>query len=83
MALWLNNIGGVYNRQGEYAKALDYRLKSLKLNEAIGFRGVEKELNFDNVGQSYLNLADYPKALTFLQKGLNLSKATANKHTSK
>ncbi|WP_408641438.1 tetratricopeptide repeat protein [Spirosoma telluris] len=79
VALLLNNIGGVYNQQGEYAKALDYRLKSLKLNEAMGFRGAEKELNFDNVGQSYLNLADYPQALTYLQNGLKLSKANRNK----
>jgi hypothetical protein len=53
--------------------------KIIETNEAMGFRGVLKELNFDHVGQSYLNLADYPQALTYLQNGLNLSKATGNK----
>jgi two-component system NtrC family sensor kinase len=77
---WLGAIGSVYNLQGEYAKALDYRLKSLKLNEAMGFRGVPKESNFDNVGQSYLNLADYPKALAYLQNGLKLSKANGTNY---
>ncbi len=79
VAVWLNNISGVYSRQGEHGKALDYRLKLLKLNEAMGGRGLPKELIFDNLGQSYLNLADYTKALTYLQKGLNLSKANSNK----
>ncbi|WP_018618976.1 ATP-binding protein [Spirosoma luteum] len=75
----LNNIGNVYSEQGEYDKALDYRLKSLQLNEAMGFQGPPKELNFDNVGQSYLNLANYSQALTYLQNGLNISKANRNK----
>ena len=75
MELWLNHIGTVYSEQGEYAKALDYQLKSLKLNEAMGVQGQARECNFDNVGQAYLNLADYPQALTYLQNGLNLSKA--------
>ena len=69
-----NNIGLVYQSQGDYAKALDYYKKGLEI--------VEKELGpehpftataFNNIAIVYLAQGDYENALEYNKKAIAIS----------
>lgn len=65
----LNNIGGVYFRQGNSDKALDYFRRSLKVSEEVG----EKRLvaaTIMNIGSIYLTQGNDKQALEYLERSL-------------
>ena len=68
----LRNISGVYSSIGQYPKALEYCLRSLKISEEL------KDLNaiaFDYtiLGGIYHGMEDYNKALDYFLKSLKIS----------
>jgi tetratricopeptide (TPR) repeat protein len=60
----LGNIGIYYYHEGDYAKALDYFLKALTIDEELkNDNGIVRHLN--NVGNVYKDLGDLTKALDY------------------
>ena len=57
-----NNIGVVYESQGNYPEALKSYLASLKIQEEIGNKyGISASYN--NIGEVYFKQGNYPEAL--------------------
>jgi len=78
MAYCLNNIGLLYNNQGETQKGLEYFHKSLKLREEIGDnKGVASSLN--NIGFAYENQGDISKGLEYYHKSLKVQEDISDK----
>jgi serine phosphatase RsbU (regulator of sigma subunit)/TPR repeat protein len=76
----LNNIGYVYERQGDMQLALDYYLKSLKISEQIGYKnGIAN--SFNNIGNIYENQGDITLALEYYQKCLKIKQQIGNKRS--
>ncbi|MBN1949310.1 MAG: tetratricopeptide repeat protein, partial [Candidatus Cloacimonetes bacterium] len=70
--------GIIYDDQKLYVKALDYYLRSLELNEQIGFRnGIANSLN--NIGVVYENLNDYEKSLSYHLRALGMFEELGHK----
>jgi len=66
------NMAGVYLSKGQYAKALEISLKSLKIAEKLD----DKKLisfNYTNVGGIYHGMEEYNKALDYFLKALKIS----------
>ncbi len=71
LGMVLNTFGRIYIQLGNYGKALDYLLKSLKLRESIeDYLGVAQNYHF--IATIYLTQKDYPKALANHQKALEI-----------
>lgn len=69
----LNNIAYLAEQQGDNKKALEYNLKSLKINEEIDSKaGIASSLN--NIGAVYDNQGDILKALEYYQKSIDIRK---------
>ena len=66
-----NAIGVVYFQQGNYPKALDYYLKSLKIDEEINDKSGMADI-LVNIGIFYKDQGDYPKALDYYFKALKM-----------
>ena len=65
----LNNIGTIYSFIGDYATALDFHLRSLRLFREIGSVNGEAEA-LPNVGTVYYELGHYIEALEYFSRGL-------------
>jgi tetratricopeptide (TPR) repeat protein len=66
-----NNIGSVFNHQGEYAKALEYHGKAMAIwKKVLGTEHPEVATSYNNIGVVYDNLGDYVKALEYYDKAL-------------
>ena len=61
------NIGDIYIRKQEWAKALPYQSKSVELMEESGFLANSLE-NYTNLSRVYEGLGQHDKALATLQK---------------
>ncbi|PCH91756.1 MAG: hypothetical protein COB85_08780 [Bacteroidetes bacterium] len=83
-----NNIGYIYNSQGNMPKALEYYLKSLKIKEEIGNssdealakagkKGIANSIN--NIGVVYLNQGNIPQALEYFRKSLVIREEIGDK----
>jgi tetratricopeptide (TPR) repeat protein len=73
-----NTIGIAFNNKGNYPKAIEYYLKTLKLKEEIGDkRGIGA--CYGNIGIVYKNQSNYPKALEYLLKTLKIMEEIKNK----
>jgi class 3 adenylate cyclase len=73
-----NNIGLVYDSQGNLSEALKYHLASLKIREAIGDKyGIASSYN--NIGTIYSDQGNYPEALKNLFAGLKIFEAIGDK----
>ncbi len=78
MSRALNNIGSIYNIQGNYAKSLEYLQRSLAISEAQGDNaGIARALN--TIGELHLQRGESIQALERFQKSLEASKALDNK----
>jgi CHAT domain-containing protein/Tfp pilus assembly protein PilF len=73
----LNNIGLVYDRLGQYEKALGYYQQSLILYRAIESRKDEGTA-LDNIGLAYGEMGELEKALDYLNQSLAIQKATGD-----
>ena len=71
IAISLNIIGLSFMNKGNYPKALDYYLKSLKIHEKIGNKKGAAGC-YNNIGLIYENQANYSKALEYYLKALKL-----------
>jgi tetratricopeptide (TPR) repeat protein len=74
-----NNIGFMYNNQGDIPNALDYFGKSLKLQEEIGFKQGIAEL-MSNIGVIYYLQNELEKALDFYLKSLKIREDLGDKN---
>lgn len=74
----LNNIGNIYFNQGDITKALDYWVKSLKIQEGIADKqGIATTLN--NIGAIYKRQGNIPKVLEYYHKSLKLLEEIGDK----
>ena len=74
----LNNIGTVYDDQGQVTQALEYYHKSLKINEEISDNvGISSNLN--NIGYIYCNQGDFAKALDYYERSLKIRESQKDK----
>ncbi len=74
----LASIGKANLNKGNYAQALDYFLKSLKMRESIAdLPGIANCYN--NIGIIYVEQSNYPKALENYFKALKIREATHDK----
>ncbi|MCM3900095.1 MAG: CHAT domain-containing protein, partial [Pyrinomonadaceae bacterium] len=79
IAITLDNIGFVYDRQGKYEQALDYLQKSLALREAMGGKGgIARTLK--NIGNIHYHQNSYSQALEYFQKSLAIREALGDKN---
>ena len=68
-----NNIGLVYNSQGNYAKALEYCNKALEIRLSIlGDRHPDVAMSYNNIGAVYKSQGNYAKALEYCNKALEI-----------
>ena len=71
-----NNIGGVYDSQGDYVKALEMYQQSLKIYLAIfGETHPNVATSYNNIGVVYDFQGDYVKALEMYQQSLKIDLA--------
>jgi len=78
MASALNNIGLIYQDQGDIPKALEYYHKSLKIQEEIGNKeGIANGIN--NIGFAYVNQGEILKGIEYHHKSLKIQEEIGNK----
>ncbi|HIN40019.1 MAG TPA: tetratricopeptide repeat protein, partial [Flavobacteriales bacterium] len=71
MANALNTQGASFYLRGDYAKAIDYYTRSLKIYEELGDKnGIAATLN--NIGNIYVEQGDYAKAIDYYTKSLKI-----------
>jgi two-component sensor histidine kinase/Tfp pilus assembly protein PilF len=74
----LNNIGFLYNYQGDIPRALAYFHESLKIQEEIGDKkGIAH--SFNNIGVIYDDQGDITKALEYYHKSLKIQEEIGEK----
>jgi tetratricopeptide (TPR) repeat protein len=71
-------IAVLYTDQGDFNRALEYFLKSLKLAEEIEYR-IYQATCLGNIGLVYSDLGNYPKALEYHFKAQKIDEALNNK----
>jgi len=70
-----NNIGLVYEEQGDYSKSLEYYFKALKTREMIlGIEHPDTAASYNNIGGVYDDQGDYNRALEYYLKALAIWK---------
>ena len=70
-----NNIGLVYDAQGDYARALEYYQQSLTIKkQLLGESHPDVATSYNNIGGIYNAQGDYARALEYLQQALNINK---------
>ena len=79
MADAYNNIGFMYNNQGDIPNALDYFGKSLRMQEELGDKEGIAEL-MSNIGVIYYFQNELPKALDYYLKSLKLRESLGDKN---
>lgn len=68
-----NNIGGIYWKQSDYDKTIEYLHKALTIRERIfGTKHSETASIYNNLGLVYKNKGDYNKAIEFHFKALEI-----------
>ena len=77
MAQVWHNIGGVYRKQGELDKALEYILKSLQV---LKQQNDQKALGhgYNSIANIYHNQGNYPRALEYYEAALALQTQAGN-----
>jgi signal transduction histidine kinase len=68
-----NLLGILYNEREEYAKALEFQNKALKILEDKSIPSVfqYKAASLNNIGFVYMNMRNYRQAKLFFEKGLS------------
>ena len=68
-----NNIGAVYDDQGDYSKALEYYGKALAIDKKVlGKDHPDTATDYNNIGVVYWRQGEYPKALEYYGKALEI-----------
>ena len=74
VATCYNNIGAIYDSQGDYATALDYYEKSLSINFSVfGDSHPDVASSYNNIALFYSSQGDYAKALAYYEKSLAIN----------
>lgn len=73
LARTYGSIGVVCSEQNNYAKALEYYFKALKIYKENKQENIIARA-YNNIGIVYKSLKDYDKALTYFQKALEIQK---------
>jgi tetratricopeptide (TPR) repeat protein len=70
-------MGMIKENQGEYAKAIEFYEKSIKMNQKI-LSPTDPELtaSYNNIGLVYKNMGEYSKALSSHEKALEIQQKT-------
>ena len=71
MALYYNNIGNIYNSQGNYDKGLEYYSKSVSIKKELGDKK-GMGASYNNIGVMHKDQGNYEKALDYLLKAKNI-----------
>ena len=69
----LNNIGNVYQSQGDYPQALECYQQFLAINRDIGDRS-DEAIILSNIAGVYQRQGDYPQALDYFQQSLAITR---------
>ena len=73
VAACYNNIGVIYNSQGNYVKALDYFDKALSIQMSVFGKNHPKVATcYNNLGSIYSSQGDYVKASEYYKKSLSV-----------
>ncbi|HWY10560.1 MAG TPA: tetratricopeptide repeat protein [Bacteroidia bacterium] len=73
-----NNIGYIYQNEGDVKKALEYYQKGMKIQEEIGdLKGIAQSLN--NIGFIFQNQNDVPKTLDYYNRSLTIREKIGDK----
>ncbi|CAF4155923.1 unnamed protein product [Didymodactylos carnosus] len=73
MDMLYNNIGAVYNDQGEYSQALTCYQQALEIRlKALGPNHPTVATTYNNIGAVYNDQGEYSQALTYYQKALEI-----------
>ena len=77
-----NKIGVVYEKQGEFDKALEFHKKALDICEKVlGREHPDTATSYNNIGNVYYSNGEYDKALEFHKKTLEIrEKVLGKKH---
>ena len=68
-----NNIGAVYDDQGDYGKALEYYQKVSEIFEKVlGTEHSDTAGSYNNIGGVFYQMKEYPKALEYLGKAFEI-----------
>ena len=73
-----NNIGNIHTENGDYALALEFYFKSLKIREEIGDKK-GMAMSYGNIGVIHWYKGDYDKALEFYFKGVKINEEIGDK----
>ncbi|ALO14815.1 Phosphoserine phosphatase RsbP [Salinivirga cyanobacteriivorans] len=73
-----NNIANIYGDRGNYPKALDYYLLTLKTAEKLEHERA-MSVTYNNIAIVYYTLKDYPQTIKYLQKSLSISQKVNDK----
>jgi tetratricopeptide (TPR) repeat protein len=76
-ATCLNNIGAIYNSQGQLDTALDYYQHALALKEQVG-NPADIALSLNNIGDIYRQQGQLDTALDYYQRALALKEQVGN-----
>ncbi len=68
----LNNLGTIYNNQGEYLKAIEFYQKSLEISRELKEKESEA-LNLNNLAAVYSDQGNYSLALPLVEQALAVS----------
>ncbi|RAU82837.1 ATP-binding protein [Pontibacter arcticus] len=72
-----NNLGNLYEIEGNYRKALRYFQKAVMLQAALG--DVQSQaINLHNIGNIHLNLAEPAQGLPYLYQSIQLNRSIGN-----
>ena len=79
-AISYNNIGSIYQAQGEYPQALEWLQKAMAIHEkALGVEHSDTAISYANIGNIYLRQGNYSQALVWLTKALAISEKMLGK----
>ena len=66
-------MGSTYGNLGDHRKALEFKLKALKIHEKVlPPEHLHLATSYNNVGITYANTEDFPKAVECLEKALEI-----------
>ena len=77
-AVAMGSLGNIFLSKGDYNKALDYYLKSMRINEEIS-NFDHLSVNLSNIGLIYSDLGDYGKALDYYRRAIKITRQTGNR----
>lgn len=73
-----NNIGLIYEKQGDYDKAIEYHLQSKQIKQDMGDKQ-GMAASYNNIGILYKNRSKFDKALEYYLKSLKLYEEAGDK----